>query len=208
MSTCEAGDCNAEAKHRGRCGPHYRILLLQGDRLLTRATKPAEERFWSKVNKSGPIPLHGDVPGPCWQWTAGKIPNGYGSFHVASLRPVAAHRYAWENLRGPIPDGLTIDHLCRNKLCVNPDHLEVVTRGENTLRAVDIGARNRSKTRCINGHGFTPENTRITPSKRRRCRACDRDRERDRQRNRPTEEVLALEAQRRTEAYETDRIHN
>jgi hypothetical protein len=162
---------------------------------------PAEDRFWSKVDKAGPLPLHGDVPGRCWQWTAGTIPSGYGSFHVARMRRAASHRYAWENLRGPIPDGLTIDHLCRNKLCVNPDHLEVVSRGENTLRAVDIGAPNRSKTHCAKGHEFDQENTRIIAGRGRRCRTCDRDRERNRQR-RPAEAALAQQAADAADAYQ------
>lgn len=115
MSGCQTEHCDTEAKHRGLCGKHYRLLLLQGDRLVERATTPAEERFWSKVDKSGPMALYGDVPGPCWQWTAGKISSGYGSFHVARMRRMQPHRYAWEVLRGPIPDGLTIDHLCRKQ---------------------------------------------------------------------------------------------
>lgn len=199
MNTCETEDCDSRAKHRGLCGKHYRILLLQGDRLVERAGTPAEERFWSKVNKSGPMPLHGDVPGPCWQWTAGKIPNGYGSFHVARMRRTPSHRYAWEVLRGLIPDKLTIDHLCRNKLCVNPDHMEVVTRGENTLRAVDIGASNRNKTHCIKGHEFNSENTRITPAGGRRCRTCDRGYERNR---RPSSKALATQAAEAADAYQ------
>ena len=185
MPTCEVTECDEPAKHRNRCGPHYRRLLISGERVYQRTPKPAEQRFWNWVNKSGPEPLHGGVDGPCWQWTGGTIPDGYGSFHLAPLKRVASHRYAWESLRSPIPNGLTIDHLCQNKRCVNPEHMEVVTRGENTLRAVDIGAKNRNKTHCANGHEFTPENTRMAPRKgrvHRRCRKCDRERERNRQR--------------------------
>lgn len=205
MNVCEFESCEAKVKHRGRCGKHYRLLLLGGDRLVKRAVTSAEERFWSKVNKSGPLPLHGGVPGPCWQWTAGKIPSGYGSFHTAPLRQAAPHRYAWEALRGPIPDDLTIDHLCRNKLCVNPDHLEVVTRGENTLRAVDIGAKNRGKTHCIKGHEFDRDNTRITPNGRRRCRTCDSHRERNRQR-RPSGNALAQQVADAADAYKNGQL--
>jgi hypothetical protein len=204
MRTCEVESCEIEAKHRGRCGKHYRLLLLQGERLVERAGTPAEERFWGKVNKDGPTPLYGKVPGQCWQWTGGTICRGYGQFYVTRMSRTPSHRYAWEALRSPIPDGLTIDHLCRNKLCVNPDHMEVVTRGENTLRAVDIGAQNRNKTRCIKGHEFSPENTRITPAGRRRCRTCDRDNERAR---RPSskqrrEEALAIQAAEAADAYQ------
>lgn len=177
MDVCEFENCKERPKHRGRCGRHYRLLLLSGDRAIQRVGVPAVARFWSKVNKSGPMPTVGNVQGACWQWTKGTIPSGYGSFHVSRTKTVGAHRYAWEALHGPIPDDLTIDHLCRNKQCVNPDHMEVVTRGVNTLRAIDIGARNRHKTHCSNGHEYTPENTRIKADKSRRCRTCDRERE-------------------------------
>lgn len=81
------------------------------------------ERFWAKVAKSD----------GCWQWMAARTPKGYGQF-APHRRHVYAHRYVYELVVGPIPEGLTIDHLCRNRGCVRPDHLEVVTRGENTRR--------------------------------------------------------------------------
>ncbi len=93
---------------------------------------PAEQRFWAKVSKTD----------ECWLWTGSKN-DGYGKFRpVANQRPVLAHRYAYELLVGPIPRDLTLDHLCRVHSCVNPEHLEPVTRRENILRgkAVQYGA--------------------------------------------------------------------
>jgi hypothetical protein len=86
-----------------------------------------EERFWAKVDKGG--------PGGCWIWIGGRA-NGYGKFRPEPSRQVQAHRYAWELAHGEIADGLTIDHLCRIRCCVNPDHLEPVTITENIRRGV------------------------------------------------------------------------
>lgn len=118
-------------------------------------------RFFSYVEKTE----------TCWPWT-GSLRVGYGAFALTHHLRVGAHRWSYEHFRGPIPDGLTIDHLCRNKRCVNPDHLEVVTRGENTRRA------NASITHCPQGHEYTPENTRVGFKNKRACRACERDRAR------------------------------
>jgi hypothetical protein len=86
------------------------------------------ERFWSKVNKYG--------PNGCWLWTASIAPNGYGHFYRGTTGGRVAHRFAYELLVGPIPEGLQLDHLCSNRGCVNPDHLEPVTAAINTRRAL------------------------------------------------------------------------
>lgn len=108
-----------------------------------------------------------DVTDSCWIWTGSVTDRGYGS-SKRDGRTVAAHRWVYEEMRGPIADGMTLDHLCRNKRCVNPDHLEPVTRGENVRR------HTRLTTTCPAGHDYTPENTRINDGKR-RCRACQRE---------------------------------
>ena len=95
-------------------------------------------RFWAKV-RTGSIPAHRPDLGSCWQWTAARFVGGYGLFHVGSridgsARPAYAHRFAYEVLIGPIPKPLEPDHLCRNRACVCPTHLEPVTRAVNTQR--------------------------------------------------------------------------
>ncbi|MER8220922.1 HNH endonuclease signature motif containing protein [Streptomyces sp. NPDC094143] len=127
-----------------------------------------EERFWSKVEKTD----------GCWLWQ-GQSRNGYGLFFWGSgknQRSTGAHRYAYRLTCGEIPEGLVLDHLCRVPLCVNPQHLEPVTRRENVLRGIGAPAVNRVKTHCDNGHEFTPENTYLTKGGARNCRACGRDR--------------------------------
>lgn len=135
-------------------------------------------RFWAKVNCLGAIPAQGTAVGTCWEWTAGKTKQGYGGFHPTKARMVLAHRYAYELLIGPIPAGLVIDHLCRNRVCVNPAHLEPVTTGENTRRGFSVSTWNRIKTKCPADHPYSAENTYVSPKGSRICRACARDRDR------------------------------
>ena len=106
----------------------------------------------------------------CWIWTSSVV-RGYGTFAVQTRKDVKAHRLAYEMWVGPIPEGLQIDHLCDNKLCVNPDHLKPATARENTLRSNNPAAQNARKTHCKRGHEFTPENTYMDKHMR-NCRKC------------------------------------
>lgn len=131
-----------------------------------RGRPSAAERFWAKFDRD---PVTG-----CWNWTAAVDPQtGYGKFHVAPGEIANAHRYAYLLLAGNVPDDLTLDHLCRNRACVNPAHLEPVERGENVRRGDGIPAMNARKTHCIRGHEFTAENTYRNPTTGQRgCRTC------------------------------------
>jgi hypothetical protein len=104
----------------------------------------------------------------CWLWTAYTRKDGYGVFGVTSGDTWLAHRWAYEQWVGPIPKGLTIDHLCRVRNCVNPDHMEPVPPGVNTLRGDTFQARNAAKTHCPKGHEYYVVNDRGW----RRCRTC------------------------------------
>jgi hypothetical protein len=118
-----------------------------------------------------------DVTTFCWEWTAALDPNGY-SVHKNYGRKISGHRFAFLAFVGPIPADRQIDHVCRNKRCVNPAHLDCVTAQENTLRADGPSSRNAARTRCIHGHAFSLLNTYITPDGRRMCRECQRARTR------------------------------
>lgn len=127
------------------------------------------ERFWAKVDKTGG-PEHLSWRGTvCWVWTASRTPGGYGQIRVAG-KLVTAHRWAYENAKGPIPAGLQTDHLCRTRACVNPDHLEGVTQQENIRRGL-AGKYQSARTHCPQGHPYDAENTHLYQG-RRYCLAC------------------------------------
>lgn len=111
----------------------------------------------------------------CWLWQGPQTPNGYGKHRRGpGHKERVIHRITWEHYRNqPVPDGMQLDHLCRERLCCNPDHFEAVTPSENTMRQ-NHHARNR--THCPQNHEYTPENTRITPAGKRSCRECNRNR--------------------------------
>lgn len=123
-----------------------------------RVRQPIEERFWARVAKTS----------TCWLWTGALSKSGYGVLHFGG-RKISAHRHSWQMHRGPMPEGLVTDHLCRVRHCVNPDHLEPVTNGENVLRGIGPAALNKRKTLCVRGHKLTP-----VPGEpdRRRCETC------------------------------------
>lgn len=106
----------------------------------------------------------------CLEWT-GASSNGYGNFSV-NARPVSTHRWIYERWVGPIPDGLHIDHLCRNRTCCNPAHMEPVTLKENVLRGEGLSAKAARRDRCIRGHLYDEANTYIDKRGGRVCRKC------------------------------------
>ena len=127
---------------------------------------PVETRFFSKVNfltESG-----------CWQWMR-PLDSGYGRF-ARDGKTLLAHRVSLEFCGRPVPDGMQADHLCRNRGCVNPDHIESVTLAENVLRGEGVTARNARATECPVGHEYNTLNTYITPSGTRDCKPCQRER--------------------------------
>lgn len=138
-------------------------------RFLMHPHSTLPQRFWSKV----------DTSGECWLWRGAKDGQGYAEFFF-DCRQLAAHRLIYEALVGPIPAGLTIDHLCRNRACVNPAHLEPVSNRVNILRGEGITAQQARQTHCKNGHAFDLFNTRWETKGSRKCRICEREYERNR----------------------------
>lgn len=162
--TCSVDGCTKPVWRRDLCSVHYsRWIKVNG---------PGRPRSRGLVDRLDEKIVTG--PG-CWAWIGSRATGGYGSIWRDG-RNVHAHRAVYELLVGPIPDGLHIDHLCRNRNCVNPDHLEPVTLVENILRGEGIMALNARKTHCMHGHPFTEENThwRARDGKLwRSCRTCE-----------------------------------
>lgn len=161
---CSFPGCGRSHNARGLCGPHG-AMQLRGEPLrplLDRSgpiARPEVDRFAEKValTDSG-----------CLEWIAGKTQGGYGTFGGSRYaKRHLSHRWSYEYHVGPIPEGFDIDHLCRNRACVNPEHLEAVTRAENIRRAAVL------KTHCPSGHPYDAENTYVRPGTTHRvCKAC------------------------------------
>jgi hypothetical protein len=121
-------------------------------------------RGWSDVDRFE-AQIVPSEDGDCWLWIGAVSASGYGNFKAAG-RQTSPHRWSYEYHIAEIPAGLTLDHLCRVKVCVNPYHLEPVSRGENTRRA-------QIKTHCWRGHELSPENRYLIPSTgKTACRPC------------------------------------
>ena len=162
MTACSAPGCPARAHARGLCTKHYQRLRNTGS---VRA-RTAEDRFFAKVAEGAD---------GCWLWTGYVNPSGYGQFGDNGS-VVLAHRWAWGFFRGEIPAGLQLDHLCRVRNCVNPDHLEPVTPSVNTRRARPFREYPPLMAVCGRGHEMTPENSgpRSDRPGQHYCRACMR----------------------------------
>ena len=127
------------------------------------------DRIEAKIERAG-----------CWVWTGCISSNGYARVTWAG-RVENAHRVVWRLLTGrDVPTGMEMDHLCRNRACVNPAHLEVVDKRTNTLRGIGPTAINARKTHCNEGHPFTEENTYVESGGGRRCRTCRAEKNRQR----------------------------
>lgn len=160
--TCSVDQCIRPRRKRDWCSMHYSRWLRWGTP-LGRVPLTPEERFWRRVAR-------GDS-GLCWPWLGYVDVEGYGGLTIRRVRTYA-HRVAYELVIGPIPGGLTLDHLCRNRVCCNPAHLEAVTSGVNTLRGNGWSGRKSRQQRCIRGHPLEWE---VAAGRRRRvCRECKR----------------------------------
>jgi hypothetical protein len=137
--------------------------------ITTKLMRPREENDQDSLACRLASKIEIDSNG-CWIWTGSKSRLGYGCIHMGGRkgRVIEAHIVAYRFFAGEIPEGLELDHLCRNRACVNPDHLQPVTHQENMSRGAHA-----MKTHCIHGHEFTPENTYVNHGSR-NCRTCVR----------------------------------
>ncbi len=150
-------------------------------------------------------PLLSPYLGPCWIWTARINRGGYGEITIGTQR-IRTHRWMYEKVRGPIPDGLQIDHLCRRRACCNPAHLEAVTQRENLLRGAGPAAKHAQKTHCIHGHPFDATNTYWRKNGTRDCRICQaKAQKRAKERQRIAKALHVLSAEKPPKAAETTR---
>lgn len=166
-ATCTIEGCGRGGViSRGWCRMHYKRWMRHGDPLHPTPMEASIQNLWSKVDVRS--------EDECWEWSGYRQKYGYGRTSLHGKR-VLAHRAVYEMLRGPIPDALPLDHLCRNPPCCNPNHLEPVTHRVNILRGEAFSATNARKTHCMRGHPLWGENLYVIPSTGGRvCRTCRR----------------------------------
>lgn len=129
--TCSVDGCESKHAARGYCGTHYARVARSGstDKPERKRRSPME-RFWAKVDKSGPVPSANPALGRCWVYTAGKSVKGYGSFWDGNT-VLPAHKFHYMQVKGSVPAGMVLDHACHNKACVNLAHLRLTTNKHN-----------------------------------------------------------------------------
>lgn len=158
-NVCNEDGCPRAGIKRGYCNPHYERRRLAGEFEVRHLTQ--EQRLFEKVTEN---PQTG-----CWEFT-GALNHGYGTIYFDS-RQQAVHRVVYELLVTEVPPGLQLDHLCRNRACCNPQHLDPVPARVNLLRGEGASARNAVKTHCAEGHEYTEANTYMHGTWR-QCRQC------------------------------------
>lgn len=119
------------------------LTLGRGDTSRCDMKQEMEKRFWAKVDKNG--------PNGCWVWTASRYSSGYGAFGTENHKVQAAHRFAYLSIKGEIPEGMELDHVCHNRACVNPDHLRICTHAENA-RNTGLKVGNKSGYKGVSWH--------------------------------------------------------
>ena len=172
---CSIQDCGLPHQARGWCAEHHYRWLRYGDPLfIPLAARSDDERLWARVNKHG---ARWGQHGYCWEWTASTT-NGYGQARYGGTMRLVFH-ILYELMIGSVPRGLTLDHLCRNRLCVRPSHMEPVTLDENKRRGDSPAAVNARKTHCKRGHPLSGDNLYTNKKRGRCCRECTRQYQRD-----------------------------
>lgn len=154
-------ECGLYSFHPGSCS----VIGAKSRGAAVRAL-PWPRRLWDRFVVTG---------NGCWEWQGAKHLDRYGHLSLYSdtgMRPIGVHRITWELLVGPVPDGLQFDHLCRNSICANPTHLELVTGRENVLRGTSPVAVNARRTHCVNNHDLSIEENVYRYGNRRRCKIC------------------------------------
>lgn len=147
-----------------------RLIAMWYALLMTKTVVPIV-RFQAKYDI--------DASTGCWNWTAATSSHGYSNFWNGAAYE-SGHKFSYRHHKGEVPKGLHIDHLCRNRVCVNPDHLEAVTQRVNTLRGDTVARHNSVKTHCPRGHEYNETNTHIDRTGARHCRPCGKRRRAER----------------------------